>query len=186
TKILGVKNCIATGNCTDALFTALKSLGVKPGDEIITPAFSWIASAQTISLCGATPVFVDVDAEMYTLDPALVEEKITPKTRGIIVVHLYGQAAQATQIKSICAKHQLFMIEDCAQAHLTKEEERCAGVIGDVGAFSFYPTKNLGAYGDAGCIVTHDDDLAVYMRRFANNGALVKDDHLLEGSNSRM
>ena len=185
-KITTGRHCISTGNCTDALFVALKNLGVKPGDEILTPAFSWISSAQTITLCNATPVFVDVDARTYTIDPGLIEKNITAKTRGIILVHLYGQAAHASAIREICNRNDLFLIEDCAQAHLTQEDGGYAGTIGDIGTYSFYPTKNLGAYGDAGCVITNDDELAERIRRFSNHGALEKDDHLIEGMNSRM
>lgn len=185
-KLLGVDHCIATGNGTSSLFAALKTLGIKPGDEVITPAFSWISSSETISLCHATPVFIDVDSQTYTLDPKLLEKAITRKTKAVIVVHLYGQCAHISEIKDICRKHNLFLIEDCAQAQLTSEKEKAAGTFGDAGAFSFYPTKNLGAYGDAGCVITNDDELAERIRRFSNHGALYKDDHPVEGMNSRM
>lgn len=177
---------VPTGNGTDSLFGILKCLNVKQGDEVLTPAFSCIPSSETISLCNAMPVFIDVDAKTYTLDPSLIESKITSKTKGIIAVHLYGQAAHISEIKSICKRLNLFLIEDCAQAHLTEENGKYVGTFGDAGAFSFYPTKNLGAYGDAGCIITDNDALAEKMRRFANHGALEKDDHLIEGMNSRM
>jgi dTDP-4-amino-4,6-dideoxygalactose transaminase len=183
---LDTKNCISVGNGTDALTVAIAQLGIQNWDEVLTPAFSWISSSETISLCGAKPVFIDIHPETYTIDPDLIESKITEKTKGIVVVHLYGQAAHISRIKEICKKHNLFLIEDCAQAHLTAEGEKYAGTFGDAGAFSFYPTKNLGAYGDAGCIVTNNDELAEKMRRFANHGALEKDDHLIEGMNSRM
>ena len=182
----GFNHCIATGNCTDSLFIIQKCLGLMPGDEVITPAFSWISSAETISLCHATPVFVDVDPIYYTIDPALVEKAITPKTKGVIVVHLYGQMGYVEELKQICAQHKLWMIEDCAQAHLATCRNQPAGGFGSAGAFSFYPTKNLGAYGDAGCVVTNDDLLAERLRRFSNHGALIKDDHTLIGMNSRM
>ncbi|MBL7859166.1 MAG: DegT/DnrJ/EryC1/StrS family aminotransferase [Cyclobacteriaceae bacterium] len=184
--VLGVNHCVTTGNGTDALFIALRSLGINPGDEVITPAFSWISSSETISLCGAKPVFADVDSQTYTLDPDRIEEKITDRTKAIVAVHLYGQAAHLEILKKICDKHHLFLIEDCAQGHLTLEYGKYAGTVGEIGAFSFYPTKNLGAYGDAGCIVTNSDTLAEKARRFANHGALLKDDHLVEGMNSRM
>jgi dTDP-4-amino-4,6-dideoxygalactose transaminase len=181
-----VRHCIGTGNGTDALFIILKALGIKEGDEVITPAFSCIASAEVISLAGATPVFAEINSSYYTIDPANVERKITPKTKAIIAVHLYGQAAPVSRLKEICAKHNLFLIEDCAQAHLTKENEKLVGTFGVASAFSFYPTKNLGAYGDAGCILTRDDELAEKMRRLANHGALQKDDHAFEATNSRL
>jgi dTDP-4-amino-4,6-dideoxygalactose transaminase len=185
-QIIGVKNCIAVGNGTDALFIALKAIGIKPGDEVITPAFSWISTAETISLCGGTPVFADVDPLYYTLDPKFFEDKITQKTKAVLAVHLYGQAAALREIKKICIKHNLKLIEDCAQGHLTSENDQYAGSYGDLACFSFYPTKNLGAYGDAGCILTNNEAVAQYARRFSNHGALEKDDHLIEGTNSRM
>ena len=177
-------NCIGVGNGTDALFISLKMLGVGAGDEVITPAFSWISSAETISLVGAKPVFVDVDIETYTIDTNQIEAKITPRTKCIIAVHLYGQAAHTIEILKLCKKHNLFLIEDCAQAHLTEENGKLAGTIGDAGTFSFYPTKNLGAFGDAGCIVTNNDRLAERMRLFANHGGLGR--HEMEGINSRL
>lgn len=184
--LLGVKHCIGTGNGTDSLFLILKALGVGAGDEVITPAFSCIPSAECISLIGANVVFADVDNQYYTLDPEDVERKINSKTKAVIAVHLYGQAAPVSQLKKLCKKHNLFLIEDCAQAHLTKENERVVGTFGIASAFSFYPTKNLGAYGDAGCVLTQDDQLAEKIRRLANHGALKKDDHQFEGTNSRL
>ncbi len=185
-KTIGANHCITTGNGTASLFIALKSLNIGIGDEVITPALSWISSSETISLCGATPVFVDVDKETYTLNPLLIEEKITLKTKAIIAVHLYGQAAHISQLQKLCKKHNLLLIEDCAQAQLTQEMGKHVGTFGDVSAFSFYPTKNLGAYGDAGCIITNNAALAERMNRFANHGAVQKDDHTMEGINSRM
>lgn len=183
---LNTPHVISTANGTDALFIALKAIGIKPGDEVITPAFGCIPSSETISLCNAKPVFVDIDPNTYTIDARRIEEKITGNTRAVIAVHLFGQAAPMSDIKGICRKHHLHLIEDCAQAHLTKENDQVVGSFGIAGAFSFYPTKNLGAYGDAGCLTTYDDSLAIKMRRLANHGALEKDDHLIEGMNSRM
>lgn len=180
------KHCIGTGNGTDSLFIILKALGIGPGDEVITPAFSCIPSAECITLTGAAVVFADVDQQHYTLDPAQVEKKITTATKAVIAVHLYGQAAPLAQLKKLCDTHGLFLIEDCAQAHLTQEDNHLAGTVGIASAFSFYPTKNLGAYGDAGCMLTNNDELAKKMRRLANHGALKKDDHQVEGSNSRL
>jgi dTDP-4-amino-4,6-dideoxygalactose transaminase len=185
-NLLGAKHCIGTGNGTDSLFLILKTLGIGPGDEVITPAFSCIPSAECITLTGATVVFADVDNDYYTLDPADVERKITSKTKAVIAVHLYGQAAPVSYLKAICDKHKIHLVEDCAQAHLTKENEKFAGTIGIASAFSFYPTKNLGAYGDAGCVITYNDQLAEKIRRIANHGALKKDDHQVEGTNSRL
>lgn len=177
---------ISCASGTDAIFVALKCLGIGAGDEVLTPAFSWISSAETISLCHARPVFVDVDPDYYTLDPARIEKCITRKTKAIVVVHLYGQMAQMDQIMELCERYRLFLIEDCAQAHMSRLKGKVAGTFGHVAAFSFYPTKNLGAYGDAGCVLTSDDQLAERIRRFANHGALQKNDHLIEGMNSRM
>ncbi len=181
-----VKNCVGVGNATDALFLSLKALGIKSGDEVITPAWSWISTAEVITLCGAKPVFVDVHPEYFTITPGVIEEKITSKTKAIIIVHLYGQAAEMQAIKKICSRNNIFLIEDCSQAHLTKEGEHMAGSIGNCGIFSFYPTKNLGAYGDAGCLITNNSSLAEKVRRLANHGGLTKDEHLFEGTNSRL
>lgn len=183
-SLYSATNCIGVGNGTDALFVSLKMLGVGVGDEVITPAFSWISSAETISMTGAKPVFADVDLETYTIDVRQIEPKITSNTKGIIAVHLYGQAAHVAEIQKLCKKHNLFLIEDCAQAHLTEENAKLVGTIGDAGAFSFYPTKNLGAFGDAGCILTNNDPLAERMRLFANHGGLGR--HEIEGINSRL
>lgn len=184
--LFGVNHCIGTGNGTDSLFLILKGLGIGPGDEVITPAFSCMPSAECITLAGATVVFADVDDQYYTLDPADVEQKITKKTKAVIAVHLYGQAAPLSRLKPLCEKHGIFLIEDCAQAHLTKENNKLAGTVGIAAAFSFYPTKNLGAFGDAGCILTQDNSLSEKIRRLANHGALQKDDHEIEGTNSRL
>jgi dTDP-4-amino-4,6-dideoxygalactose transaminase len=181
-----VRHCIATGNGTDSLFLALKAVGIQSGDEVITPAFSWISSSETISLCGAKPVFVDVDPVNFGIDPSLIEDRITDRTKAIIAVHLYGHPADIFAIKKICAKYNLFLIEDCAQAHLSKIQSDTAGTVGHVNAFSFYPTKNLGAFGDAGCVTTNSPEIAQRVRRLANHGALEKDDHTIEGMNSRM
>jgi dTDP-4-amino-4,6-dideoxygalactose transaminase len=183
---LGVKQCIGTGNGTDSLYLILKALGIGPGDEVLTPAFSCIATAECITLTGATPVFVDVHPEYYTINPSLVPEKITSKTKAILAVHLYGQVADAAALKSICEKYKLFLVEDCAQAHLSSYKNQLAGTFGIAAAFSFYPTKNLGAVGDAGCVLTNDDKLAEKVRRLSNHGALQKNDHDYPGINSRL
>jgi dTDP-4-amino-4,6-dideoxygalactose transaminase len=183
---IGRKHCIGTGNGTDALFIILKCLGIGPGDEVITPAFGCMPSSEVISLTGATPVFADVDPEYYTLDPESVRQKITSRTRGIMAVHLFGQAAPLHKLRQLCDEYKLHLIEDCAQAHLTAYQDNYAGSFGAAAAFSFYPTKNLGAYGDAGCMLTDDDQLAETLRRFANHGSLIKDDHKMEGTNSRL
>lgn len=181
-----VQNCIGVGNGTDALFSILKSIGIGPGDEVITPAFSWISTAEVVSLAGAIPVFADVDDQFLTLSVQTIESKITPRTKAVILVHLYGEAAPAPAIKRLCEQHGLALIEDCSQAHFTELEGVFAGKFGIASAFSFYPTKNLGAYGDAGCVITDDSLLGQKIRRFANHGGLSKDEHVFEGMNSRL
>ena len=185
-KMLGAKECISTASGTDSIFVILKALGIGSGDEVITPALSWISSSETITLAGATPVFADVDPVYYTMDPKDIESRITGRTRAIIIVHLYGQSCDIEAIATICKKNNLLLIEDCAQSHFTAFDDKYTGTFGIANAFSFYPTKNLGAYGDAGCVTTDDKDLAERMRRFCNHGALSKDDHEFEGTNSRM
>ena len=185
-KTIGTDHCIGVGNGTDALFLILKAYGIGSGDEVITPAFSWLSSSETITQCGATPVFADIDSDFYTLDSIDVEKKITSKTKAIIAVHLYGQVADMNALLSLCKKHNLKLIEDCAQAHLSEYKGNVAGNIGHAAAFSYYPTKNLGAYGDAGCITTNDSSIVEFIRRYANHGALLKDDNEIEGINSRL
>lgn len=180
------KHCIAVGNGTDALYIILKSLGITSGDEVITVANSWISTSETISQCGAKPVFVDIESDYYTIDVHKIEEKITPKTKAIIPVHIYGQMAEVHKIHAICKKRNLYLIEDCAQAHLAEYQGVKAGTTGIASAFSFYPGKNLGAYGDGGAITTNNDSLATQMRMFANHGALQKHQHQIEGINSRL
>jgi len=182
----GVDHFISCANGTDAIYIALKSLGIGPGDEVITVANTWISTAETIGQTGAQPVFVDIRPDFYTIDVELIEEKITPKTKAIIPVHLFGQPCDMGAITSICKKHNLFLVEDCAQAHFAEWKGQKVGTFGDAGTFSFFPGKNLGAYGDAGGIVTNNPDLADKMRMFANHGALKKHHHEMEGINSRM
>jgi dTDP-4-amino-4,6-dideoxygalactose transaminase len=184
-RTCGVRHCIAVANGTDALYIVLRMLGVGPGDEVITTACSWISTSETISQTGANPVFVDVDNH-FLIDPALVEKKITPRTRVVLPVHLYGQAVPMGPLLSICQGHGLALLEDCAQAHLASWAKRPVGSFGIAGTFSFYPGKNLGAWGDAGAIVTNDDALARKCRLYANHGALTKHEHEIEGLNSRM
>jgi dTDP-4-amino-4,6-dideoxygalactose transaminase len=181
---LGVKRCVSCANGTDALYVAMRGLGIKPGDEVITSAHSWIATSETITQAGGRVVFCDTDEETFTISPREIEEKITSATVGIIPVHLYGQMADMNAIMAIADKHKLWVIEDSAQAHLARCDGSLAGTFGNVATFSFYPGKNLGAYGDAGCIVTNDDRLADWMETFARHGG--KGDHVMEGINSRM
>ena len=184
--VMGSTYCVSCANGTDAIYITLKALGIGPGDEVITVANSWISTSETISQTGATPVFVDCDPQFNTIDPSLIKAKITPKTKAIIPVHLYGQAADLDPILHLCDTHNLHCIEDCAQAHLATYKTKTVGTLGIAGTFSFFPGKNLGAYGDAGAIITSDKTLAENARRFANHGALVKHHHDIEGINSRI
>jgi dTDP-4-amino-4,6-dideoxygalactose transaminase len=183
-RALSMKRCVSCANGTDAIYIALRGLGLKSGDEVITSAHSWISTSETITQAGGRVVFCDTDEETFTIDPADIEKKITPATVGIIPVHLYGQPADMDAIMAIAKKHNLWVIEDCAQAHLARYNGQFVGTFGDVATFSFYPGKNLGAYGDAGCVVTNDDRLADRMATFARHGG--KSDHVIEGINSRM
>ncbi len=184
--IYGVKHCISVANGTDSLYILLKMLGVGQGDEVITVANSWISSSETISQAGATPVFVDIDPDYYSINEQKIEQAITAKTKVIVPVHLHGQACDIDTIMAIANRHNLYVIEDCAQSHFSEYKGRRAGTIGIAGSFSFYPGKNLGAYGDAGCIITNDDELAVKVKMFARHGALKKHQHQIEGINSRL
>ncbi|HJV52116.1 MAG TPA: DegT/DnrJ/EryC1/StrS family aminotransferase [Noviherbaspirillum sp.] len=183
---LGIPHCVSCGNGTDALYIAMHALGVRPGDEVITSAHSWIATSETITQAGGKVVFCDTDADTFTIDPAQVEARITPRTVGIIPVHLYGQAADMEPIMAIARKHKLWVIEDCAQAHFARYQGRMVGTFGNAATFSFYPGKNLGAMGDAGAIVTADAGLARQMAMYARHGGLFKGDHQIEGINSRL
>ena len=182
----GVKHCIGVANGTDAIFITLKMLGIGVGDEVITVANSWISTSETISLTGAKPVFIDIEKDYFNIDTSKIEEKITSRTKAIIPVHIYGQPANIEDVKRICLKYKLHLIEDCAQAHFAQFNGQFVGTFGLAATFSFYPGKNLGAYGDAGAIITNDDDLAQKVRMFANHGALKKHQHQIEGVNSRL
>ncbi len=181
------KYAVAVGSGTEALWIPLIMLGIGPGDEVITVPNSFIATAEAISFCGATPVFVDVSPHTYTMDPSLVESAITSKTRAIIPVHLFGQMADMDPIIAIAEKYGLPVIEDACQAHgaLYKGKQQ-AGAMGDAGAFSFYPGKNLGAYGEGGAIVTNNENLAHAMKMFRDHGQTVKYQHTMVGWNARM
>lgn len=180
------RHCISCANGTDALFIILHSLGLQPGDEVITTAHSWIATSETITLAGGTPVFCDTDPRTFTISPAEIERRITPRTRGIVPVHLFGHPADMAAILPLAEKHGLWVVEDCAQAHLATCHGQTVGTFGRAAGFSFYPGKNLGAMGDAGAILTADDALAERMTMFARHGGLAKGDHRIEGINSRM
>jgi dTDP-4-amino-4,6-dideoxygalactose transaminase len=185
-QAMGAKYCVSCANGTDALYIAMHALGVKPGDEVIAPAHSWISTTETITQIGAKVVFCDTDPETYTIDPRQIEAKITPRTVGIIPVHLYGQPADLDPIMSIANRHKLWVLEDCAQAHLARYRNKLVGTFGKIASFSFYPGKNLGAMGDAGALTTDDAELARKMGVFARHGGLTKGDHEIEGINSRL
>jgi dTDP-4-amino-4,6-dideoxygalactose transaminase len=185
-EAVGMKHCVSCGNGTDALYITMRALGLKPGDEVITTAHSWIATSETITQAGGKVVFCDTDAETFTIDVERLASLITPRTVGIIPVHLYGQAADMEPIMSLAERRGLWVIEDCAQAHLATYRGRTVGTMGIASTFSFYPGKNLGAMGDAGAIVTNDDALARHMAMFARHGGLTKGEHLIEGVNSRL
>ncbi len=182
----GVAHGIAASSGTTALHLALTGCGIAPGDEVITVSHTFIATAEAIVHCGATPVFVDVDPDACTIDPALIEEAITARTRAIIPVHLYGRCADMDPILRIAKKHNLNVIEDAAQAHGAHYKGRRAGSMGDFGCFSFYPGKNLGAYGDAGMVTTSDAKAAGYLSQMANHGRQTKYTHEYIGYNYRM
>ena len=182
----GTKYCIGVGNGLDALHIILKSYGIGAGSEVIVPADTFIATALAVSYAGATPVFVDVCKESYNIDPDLIEEKITEKTKAIIAVHLYGRLANIESINRIAKKYNLYVIEDAAQAHGAKTQGKSAGALGDAAGFSFYPGKNLGALGDAGAIVTDDEDLYQKAKMLRNYGSKEKYYHELQGNNSRL
>ena len=182
----GSRHAIGVGNGTDALWLALLACGIGPGDEVITVPNTFMATAEAITYSGATPVFVDVDQRTYTMDPALLEKARTPRTKAVIPVHLFGQVADMDPILSFGRKHGLFVIEDAAQAHGAEYKGRKAGSLGDAGCFSFYPGKNLGAFGEAGAVVTNDDKLQEKIRILRDHGQVRKYYHSMVGWNCRM
>jgi dTDP-4-amino-4,6-dideoxygalactose transaminase len=181
-----VKHCIALNSGTSALHLALLAAGIGPGDEVITVSMTFVATAAAILYCGATPVFIDVDPDTWTMDPSLIEGVITPKTRAILPVHLHGLMADMDPIIEIARRHELVVIEDAAQSHGAEYKGRRAGSIGDVGCFSFYPGKNLGAYGEAGAIVSKNPELAQRVALLRDWGQESKYNHVLPGYNYRM
>lgn len=188
---LGVKHVIPCANGTDALQIAMMALGLKPGDEVITPSFTYIATTEVIALLGLKPVFVEVNKETFCMDVNTIEAAITEKTKAIVPVHLYGQAADMNAIMAIAKRHKLFVIEDNAQAigsdyHLLDGSLVKTGTIGDIGCTSFFPSKNLGCYGDGGAICTNDDNLAEKLRMIANHGQSKRYYHDVIGCNSRL
>jgi dTDP-4-amino-4,6-dideoxygalactose transaminase len=190
-KYLGVKHVIPCANGTDALQVAMMALDLQPGDEVITTSFTFIATAEVIALLKLTPVLVDVDKDTFNIDPAAIEKAITPKTKAIVPVHLFGQCADMDAIMEIANKHNLYVIEDNAQAigadYTSKDGSvKKAGSIGHIGCTSFFPSKNLGCYGDGGAIFTNDDELAQKMRVVVNHGMVVRYYHDVIGVNSRL
>jgi dTDP-4-amino-4,6-dideoxygalactose transaminase len=182
----GVQHCVGVANGTDAIFIALKVLGIGPGDEVITAANSFVATSEAITMAGAKVVFVDIDPKTYNIDAARIEEKITDRTKAIIPVHLYGQPADMDPILAIAKQHGLRVVADAAQAHGSLYKERKIATLADITCYSFYPGKNLGAYGDGGALVTDYKDWAAKARMFANHGRSTKFGHEFEGVNSRL
>ena len=187
---LRVKHVIPCANGTDALQIAMMALGLQPGDEVITPSFTFIATTEVIALLRLTPVFVDVDPKTFCMDPVSLEKAITPRTKAIVPVHLYGHAAPLDEIMAIAEKHNLVVIEDNAQAiggdYFSKNGNKKTGTVGHIGTTSFFPSKNLGAYGDGGAIFTNDDALADKMRMVANHGQRKRYYYEIVGCNSRL
>ncbi len=185
-EYLGARFCIGVNSGTAALQLALMACGIGPGDEVIVPSFTFFATAEAVSVLGAKPVFVDIDPVSYTVTAPGVEQAITARTKAIIPVHLYGQPADLDPILALAETHKLQVIEDAAQAHGAEYKARRVGALGDAGCFSFYPSKNLGAYGEAGAIVTNDDELARRLRLLRDHGSTSKYAHAIVGYNFRM
>lgn len=186
TEFIGAPHCITCANGTDALQIALMAAGVGPGDEVITPSFSYIATAEAVAVLGALPVYVDIDPDTYLLDPALLEEKISSRTKAIIPVSLYGQAADFDAINAIAARHNILVIEDAAQSLGGTYKGKHSGNLSKIACTSFFPSKPLGCYGDGGAIFTNDADLAVVLRQIARHGQDKRYHHIRVGVNSRL
>ena len=182
----GAQHCLGVAYGTDALKLALEACGIGPGDEVITTAHSYIATVLAICQVGAKPVLVDCEPEFFLIDTTKIEQAITPKTKAILPVHLYGQSADMDPILDIAKRHKLFVIEDACQAHGATYKGKKCGALGDIAAFSFYPGKNLGAYGDGGGITTNSAELADKVKLLRNYGQRVKYEHLVKGGNSRL
>ena len=182
---IGAKYCVGLGNGLDALWMAFRILGIGKGDEVIVQGNTYIASVMGITINGATPVFVEPD-EFFNIDASKIEEKITDKTKAVLVVHLYGQASQMDKVTEICKRHNLKLVEDCAQSHGSAYKGKVTGTFGDIGCFSFYPSKNIGAFGDGGAIVTDDEDIAKEMRILRNYGSEKRYYNKVVGTNSRL
>ncbi len=182
----GTRECVGTGNGLDAIRLILLAYGIGAGDEVIVPANTFIATVLAITYTGATPVFVDADMKTYNIDIEKIEQKITDRTKAIIVVHLYGRAVDVGAVRRIADKYSLKVVEDAAQAHGAAVSGKRTGSLGDAAAFSFYPGKNLGALGDAGAVVTNDKELADRVRAYGNYGSYEKYNHVYQGCNSRL
>jgi dTDP-4-amino-4,6-dideoxygalactose transaminase len=183
---MGGGEVVSCANGTDSIEILLKAWEIGPGDEVIVPALTWISTAEAVNNVGATPVFAKVDPSTFTIDAVDAGKKITARTKAIIPVHLYGQCSDMEAIKKLADLHKLLILEDCAQAHGALHNGKKAGTMGDAASFSFYPGKNLGAYGDAGCMFTKDVAFASRARMIANHGQLTKHDHRMIGRNSRL
>jgi len=183
---LGVKHAIGVSSGTDALHLALRAAGLGAGDEVITSPFTFIATAEAIAYVGATPVFVDIDPRTFNLDISLVEAAITPRTRAVLPVHLFGQPADLAPLQELCTARNLLLIEDCAQSCGAAYGERMTGAWGDFGCYSFFPSKNLGCFGDGGLISTNSDELAAQVRMLRNHGSRQRYHHAVIGYNSRL
>lgn len=185
-KYCGTEYCVGCGNGLDALYLLLRAYGIQEGDEVLVPSNTFIATALAVTYAGAIPVLVEPKKNTYTIEPALIEEKITHRTKAVIAVHLYGQIADMDQINQICKKYDLIVIEDAAQAHGATYKGKKAGNLGDAAGFSFYPGKNLGAMGDAGAVTTNNKEIAEKVRALANYGSDYKYHHIYTGTNSRL
>ena len=185
-KYIGVNNCVGVGNGLDALKLSLMAIGIKQGDEVLVPSNTYIATVLAISQVGAKPILVDPDIKTYNISKEEIEKNITKKTKAIIVVHLYGQSANMDEIVDLAKKYNLYLIEDCAQAHGALYKGKKVGSFGDIGCFSFYPGKNIGALGDGGAIVTNNTEYAEKIRAIANYGSKEKYKHIYIGINSRL
>ena len=185
-KYCDSKYCVGVGTGLDSLYLALKSLDIKEGDEVIVPSNTYIATALAVTYCGATPVFVEPDIRTFNIEPTKIETAITSKTKAIMPVHLYGQSCDMDPIMEIAKKHNLYVVEDCAQAHGATYKGKKIGSFGDAAGFSFYPGKNLGALGDAGATVTNNEELAKKVRALGNYGSDYKYHHIYQGNNSRL
>lgn len=184
-QYIGVNHCVGLANGLDALWIAFRTLGITHGDEVLVQANTYIASIMGITINGATPIFIEPN-EFYNIDDSNLEIHITNKTKAILVVHLYGQATPMDKIQALCKKHQLFLVEDCAQSHGAKYKNQMTGSFGDIACFSFYPSKNLGAFGDAGAITTNNEDYASRIRTFRNYGSDKRYHNKVVGTNSRL